>query len=30
MEVIKMYGIPKRNGSGRGKRLNRKRNPACR
>jgi len=25
-----MYGTPKRNGSGRGKRLNRKRNPACR
>jgi len=24
-----MYGVPKRDGSGKGRRLNRKRNPKC-
>ena len=26
----KMYGVKKRDGSGKGRRLNKKRNPACR
>jgi len=29
MELINMYGSPKKDGSGKGKKLNKKRNPAC-
>jgi len=29
MELINMYDAPKKDGSGKGKKLNKKRNPAC-